>query len=220
MKKLLLFFALIVQNTMIAQTYYDADNNKIDKATFNKLLVGKEYYHVENDSLKASKLMYRNNRGERGSLGDSENLFKELNEKLNLKLNLKLDSSKPLIIYYYPGKDPCNSSGVGARRREQLKWDKELDKKVKKVANVNVVRIYKKKEGIKTINDYEWKKDPNGFIENLFFNYHYGCGSFVIISKEKYSAIFGEYSQDQVAESLKELLKKQKNRPERRFPQL
>ena len=203
MKKLLLLFVLIVQNTVNGQTYYDVDNNKIDKTTFDKLLAGKEYYQVENDSLKAFKLMYRNNRGESGSLGDTENLFKELNEKLNLKL----DSSKPLIIYYYPGKDPCNSGGTSTRK-SQIQWNKELEKKIKKVTDVNVLRIYKKSEGIKTINDHDWKKDPNGLIENLFFNYHYGCGSFVIISKEKYSAFFGEYGQSQVVESLKEILNK------------
>lgn len=204
MKKLLLLFVLILQNTVNAQTYYDADNNKIDKTTFDKLLAGKEYYHVENDSLKAFKLMYRNNRGEKGSLGDSENLFKELNKKLNLKL----DFSKPLVIYYYPGKDPCNSSGVGAKRRDQLKWDKELDKEVKKVADVNVLRIYKNKEGIKTLEDHDWRKDPNGLIENLFFNYHYGCGSFVIIHKQKYSAGLGEYGWKDVTGVLKEILAK------------
>lgn len=204
MKKILLLLVLIVQNTVNAQTYYDADNNKIDKITFDKLLAGKEYYQVENDSLKAFKLMYRNNRGESGSLGDTKNLFKEL----NTKLHLKLDSSKPLIIYYYPGKDPCNSSGVGAKRREQLKWDKELDKEVKKVADVPVLRIYKNKEGLETINDYNWKKDPNALIENLFFNYHYGCGSFVILNKEKYLAFFGEYGWKDVTKLLKEILEK------------
>lgn len=203
MKRLLLLFALIVQNTVNAQTYYDVDNNKIDKTTFDKLLLEKQYYHVENDSLKVLKIMHKCDRGERGTLGDSENLLKELNEKLNLKL----DSSKPLIIYYYPGKDPCNSSGT-ATRKSQIQWDKELERKVKKVAEVNVLRIFKNKEGIKTINDYKWKKDPNGLIENLFFNFHYGCGSFVIINKEKYVAFFGEYGHSQVTESLKEILKK------------
>mgnify|MGYP003576038499 CR=1 FL=1 len=204
MKKLLLLFVLIVQNTINAQTYYDVDNKIIDREAFNNVLLDSRFYSVENDSLKASKIMYKDDRGERGSLGDSENLFKELNEKLNLKL----DSSKPLIIYYYPGKDPCNSSGVGAKRREQLKWDKELDREVKKVADVNVLRIYKNKEGIKTLEDHNWKKDPNALIENLFFNYHYGCGSFVIINKGKYSAFFGEYGWKDVTKVLKEILKK------------
>lgn len=189
---------------MHAQTYYNVDDSKISKSTFQKLLLETNLYSVKNDSLKTYKLMVRDQRGEDGSLGDSENLFKELNEKLNLKL----DSSKPLIIYYYPGKDPCNSSGVGAKRREQLKWDKELDREVKKVADVNVLRIYKSKEGIKTLENHNWKKDPNALIENLFFNYHYGCGSFVIINKEKYSAGLGEYGWKDVTKALKEILKK------------
>lgn len=204
MKKLLLLFALIVQNTVNAQSYYDVDNNKIDKATFDKLLVDKQYYHVKNDSLNASKVMKWEERGEIGTLGDVAALYKEL----NTKLNLKLDPSKPLIIYYYPGKDPCNSSGVGAKRKEQLKWDKNVKREVQKVADVNVLRIYKNKEGIKTLEDHNWKKDPNGLIENLFFNYHYSCGSFVIINKDKYSAFFGEYGHDEVTKSLKEILKK------------
>ena len=204
MKKLLLLFVLIAQNAVNAQTYYDADNNKIDKTTFDKLLAGKEYYHVENDSLKAFKLMYRNNRGERGSLGDTQNLFKEL----NTKLDLKLDSNKTLIIYYYPGKDPCNSGGKYSVRREYLKSDKQLSKKVKAIAEVNVLRVYKNKEGLTTINDHDWKKDPNALIENLFFSYDYWCESFVIINDGKYLAVFGEYGHKQVIESLKEILKK------------
>lgn len=204
MKKLLFLFVLILQNTVSAQTYYDVDNNKIDKPTFDKFLLDKQqYYYVENDSLKAFKLMYRYNRGEKGSLSDSANLFKTLNEKLNLNL----DPDKPLIIYYYPGKDPCNSTGT-ATRKSKIQWDKELQKKVEKVADVNVLRIYKNKEGIETISDYDWKKDPNALIENLFFNYHYDCGSFAIINKDKYAAFFGEYGHNQVVESLKEILSK------------
>lgn len=204
MKNLFFLFIFMIQNTIQAQTYYDVDNNKIDKTTFDKLLAFKEYYHVENDSLKAFKLMYRNNRGERGSLGDSENLLNELNKKLNLKL----DSSKPLIIYYYPGKDPCNSGGMYSIRREYLKSSRQLAKKVKQIADVNIIRIYKDDDGLTTKEDIGWRKDPNALIENLFFNYHYGCESFVIIKKEKYISFFGEYGHNQVTESLKEILNK------------
>lgn len=204
MKKLLLLFALIALNTVDAQTYYNVDDSKISKSTFQKLLLETNLYSVENDSLKNYKLMDRNQRSESGSLGDTENLFKELNEKLHLKL----DSSKPLIIYYYPGKDPCNSGGMYSIRREYLKSDKQLAKKVKAIADVNILRIYKNKEGLTTIKDHDWKKDPNKLIENLFFNYHYGCESFVIINKSNYLTFFGEYGHKQVTESLKEILEK------------
>ena len=79
---------------------------------------------------------------------------------------------------------------------------------MKAIAEVNVLRVYKNKEGLTTINDHDWKKDPNGLIENLFFNYHHGCESFVIINKDKYSAFFGEYPHDEVTKALKEILEK------------
>lgn len=202
MRTLLLILGLLLQNGSYAQTYYDADHNKIDKATFEKLLLDSRFYSVHNDSLNASKIMNKKERGEVGSLGDAENFFKELNEKLNLKL----DYNKPLIIYYYPGKDPCNSGGKYSIRREYLKSDKQLAKKVKKIADVNVLRIYKNKEGLTTLKDHDWKKDPSALIENLFFNYHYWCESFVIINKSKYSASFGEYGHDEVIEHLKAIL--------------
>ena len=203
MKKILFVLLLIVQNTINAQTYYDVDNNKIDKATFDKFLKDKEYYYAENDSLKAFKIMKMSERGEIGSLGDVDALYNELNKKLNLKL----DKNKPLIIYYYPGKDPCNSGGMYSIRREYLKSDKQLAKKVSKIADVTILRIYKNKEGLTTIKDHDWRKDPNKLIENLFFNYHYGCESFVIINENKYAATFGEYGHDDVLLNLAYLLK-------------
>src|SRR5690554_7447694 len=83
-------------------------------------------------------------------------------------------------------------------RKEYFASSKKLAKKVKKIADVNVVRVYKNNEGLTTIKDLDWKKDPNALIENLFFNYHYGCESFVIIYKDKYAAVFGEYGHQQV----------------------
>lgn len=203
MKKILFVLLLIVQNTVNAQTYYDADNNEIDKATFDKLKLNKKNMEVQNDSLNRFKLINFDERMEVGSLEDSSNLINTLNEKLNLKL----DKNKPLIIYYYPGKDPCNSSGVFTKRKEMLEWDLKVDVEVRKIADVNVLRVYKNSEGIKTLKDHVWKKDPNALIENLFFNYHYPCGSFVVINKEKYAAFFGEYGYNEVKVNLAYLLK-------------
>lgn len=204
MKKILILLAFIVQGTINAQTYYDANDNLISKKVFDEKLLEYGNISITNDSLNKHKILFVYDRIEKGVLSDAPNLFKILNEKLHLQL----DNNKPLIIYYYPGKDPCNSSGVGAKRRQQLKWDKELNKKVRKVANVNVLRIYKSNEGLKTLKDYNWKKDPNALIEHLFFNYHYNCGSFVIINKDKYSAYFGEYGREDVATALENILKK------------
>ena len=78
MKKLLFSFTLILQNTVSTQTYYDVDNNKKNQPTFDRFLLDKQCYYVENDSLNAFKLMYQNNRGEKGSLGDSEKFVQDI----------------------------------------------------------------------------------------------------------------------------------------------
>src|SRR5690554_6531383 len=96
MKQIVFLIVLFLQSNVNAQTYYDVDDNIIDKATFDNLLLDSKYYRVDNDSLKKSKILNKNERGEIGSLGDVDKLFKELNQKLNLHLT----TDKPLIIYY------------------------------------------------------------------------------------------------------------------------
>ncbi len=201
MKKILLLLTFIIQGTINAQTYYDANDNEISKKVFDEQLLKKGFFGVTNDTLNKHKIMFTCDRRENGTLGDAPNLFKVLTEKLHLPL----DYNKPLIIYYYPGKDPCNSSGT-ATRQSEMEWQEQLDKKIKKIAKVNTLYVYKNARGIRTINDFDWKKDPNGLIENLFFNYHYPCSSFVVINKDKYCAFFGEYSHENVVNTLKNVL--------------
>ena len=205
MKRLLFLLFVLMSTSIFAQTYYNSNNELITKYEFDSLKLFKYHMVVKNDSLSTFKLIDICNRSEVGSLGDSKNLLRELNQNLNLNLN----DSKPLIIYYYPGNNECNQSAISTRK-SQLKWDRKLQKKIDKISEVNVLRIYKNKEGIKTLGDYNWKKDPNALIENLFFNYHYNCGSFVVILKDKYAAFFGEYSHNDVLFNLVYLLKQNK----------
>lgn len=92
-------------------------NNVISKKFFDEQLLNKGFFGVSNDSLNKHKIIFTCDRWEKGTLGDAPNLFKVLSEKLHLPL----DYNKPLIIYYYPGKDPCNSGGKYSVRREYLK---------------------------------------------------------------------------------------------------
>jgi len=203
MNRMLLFYIFLAYQSISAQTYYDLGHNKIDKSTFQNELLNRKIKAVKNDSLNTFKLIKLDERREIGSLSDTANLFNELNGKLNLNF----DPTKPLIIFYYPGMDECTKNSM-ATRKSKLQWDAELLKKIKKITDVNILRLYKNKESIKTLKDYDWKKDPNVLIENLFFNYHYNCGSFVVLSKEKYASFFSEYSHDEVLINLGYLLKK------------
>jgi hypothetical protein len=146
---------------------------------------------IENDSIKyfdenynpISKMEFENR--------------KYLDSLLSKSANRKIDSTKPLVILYYPGKDPCNSSGT-ATRRTKKSWYNKMEKGINKIKESNILYIYKNDNGL--IDGFkEWIKDPEQTIERLFFKRHYPCSSFVVISeKNEFISYFGEFSKEYV----------------------
>jgi hypothetical protein len=53
-----------------------------------------------------------------------------------------------------------------------------------------------------------WYKDPEQIIERLFFEHHYPCNSFVILSKDgNFISYFGEFGNEQVWEAIQSINK-------------
>ena len=67
---------------------------------------------IQGDSINHKILSVR---GEQGTLHNR----KYLDSLLTLSANRKIDATKPLVILYYPGKDPCNSSSSATRRTKK-----------------------------------------------------------------------------------------------------
>ncbi|WP_144960804.1 hypothetical protein [Gillisia sp. Hel_I_86] len=112
---------------------------------------------------------------------------------------IKIDFSKPIIIVYYPGKDPCNSGGHATK--ESLKnWFSTLEKGVLQLNANSPIYLYKDKDGLEKYEGIiKWFKDPEGLTEKLFFEHHYPCSSFVVISPNgEYVSFFGEFSKEYV----------------------
>lgn len=105
-----------------------------------------------------------------------------------------LDLSKPVVIIYHPGKDPCNSSG-SATRRDRKSFHKDLTEGILELEANPPVYLYKDKEGLEKYDGIiDWHKDPGGIAEKLFFRQHYPCSSFVVISPTgDYLSRFGEF---------------------------
>lgn len=118
-----------------------------------------------------------------------------LESLLEREINNKIDSTKPIVIIYYPGKDPCNSSG-SPRSKERIKliFD-NLEIGLKQIAQTRPIYISKDYENMESYQGVlDWYKDPEGIIEKLFFKYHYPCLSFVVISKSgKFISYYGEF---------------------------
>ncbi len=177
--------------------YFDENNIEIGKSKFDEIRSTNKFLEIPGDSLNHKKLT---SRGQRGQIDNRAALELALEQATQTSI----DAGKPIVIMYYPGKDPCNSSGTP--NPDLIKeWHDELEKGVYEMAKVKPIYIYKNNDGLKKYRgQLDWKKDPDGMIEKLFFKYHYPCTSFVVISKEgNFVSYFGEFGKEYVWGALK-----------------
>lgn len=177
-------------------TYFDNNNVEISKSKFKQILSEHEFFEIPGDSTNQKKLISRE---ERGDISNRGILEKKLQEQINHNIN----SSQPLVIIYYPGKDPCNSTGGSTNTNWIRRWYGELEDGLKQIGDIKPVYVYKSNEGLHNYNGIiNWNKDPEGRVERLFFEHHYPCKSFVVISKDgDYISYFGEFAKEYVWEA-------------------
>ncbi|MBB4119256.1 hypothetical protein GGR32_001552 [Mesonia hippocampi] len=203
MKKILLTFiiGILILSCSATKTgkdktkYFDENNVEISKSKFDRIRSTNKLLDIPGDSINHKKLTLRE---KRGKINDR----KSLELLLEKSTNTELDSNKPIVIIYYPGKDPCNSSGT--TKPEWIKsWYKQLEDGLNQIAEVKPLYIFKDNDGLEKYNGIlSWKKDPEKTIERLFFENHYPCSSFVVISKNgDYISYFGEFGNEYVWEA-------------------
>ncbi|HET8838754.1 MAG TPA: hypothetical protein VFM82_07160 [Flavobacteriaceae bacterium] len=163
--------------------YFDLNNKEISEAEFQEKR-SMANIAIQGDSINHKRLVPRE---ESGTIANKQIFFGFLEKELNVEL----DSTLPIVIIFYPGKDTCNSGGI-ATKADRKRWYGELEKGLQKIAN-KPIYIYKDKEGLEERDVLQWKPDPDGTIERLFFKHHYPCSSFVVISENgNYISVFGE----------------------------
>jgi hypothetical protein len=182
-----------IENDMIK--YFDHNDIEISKSKFKRKRSLRKFLEIPGESANHKKLTLRE---KRGKLAKRE--FLEL--LLEKEIGQEIDADKPIVIIYYPGKDECNSSIV-ATKESKTDWYRQLHEGVDQLAKTKPLYFYKNNEGIeKYHNDSTWHKDPEGIIEKLFFEHHYPCDSFVVISKTgEYISYFGEFGMKYVWEA-------------------
>jgi len=175
--------------------YFDENNLEISKSKFNHIRSTNKLLEIPGDSVNHKKLTLREKRGKI----INRNLLEALLEQ---QIKRELNSDKPIVIVYYPGKDPCNSSGSATK--EFIKsWFGQLEDGINQIAEIKPIYIYKDNAGLEKYHGVlNWHKDPEGTIERLFFENHYPCSSFVVISKDgNYISYFGEFGKEYLWEA-------------------
>jgi hypothetical protein len=179
--------------------YFDENNLEITKSKFDRIRSTNRLLDIPGDSANHTKLTLRQKRGKITTRA----LLELLLEK---EINQELDSAKPIVIIYYPGKDPCNSSTLATKEEIQF-WHLQLEEGINKIAKTKPIYIYKEEEGLEKYDGViTWHKDPEQTIERLFFEHHYPCNSFIILSKDgNYISYFGEFGKEQVWEAVQSM---------------
>ncbi|WP_299118949.1 hypothetical protein [uncultured Winogradskyella sp.] len=174
--------------------YFDENYSPISKTEFESRKKQNRLLSIlQGDSINHKVLSLRENHG---TLQNR----RYLDSLLTLSTNKEIDSTKPLVIIYYPGKDSCNSSGT-ATRRTRRSWYNQMEKGINRIRASNIIYVYKESDGLFGGNDgfKEWIKDPEQTVERLFFNRRYNCSSFVVISdKSDFISYFGEFTKEYV----------------------
>lgn len=199
---ILLFQILFVTAFVNAQEskstrYFNTKNKEITEKKFKELRSTNKVLDIVGDSTNHRKLIEREETGniERSKLVNAlENASKK-----------KIDSNSMIVIIYYPGEDPCNSSGNPPQNED---FYTERKKEIKRIAKTTIFYVYKSNKGLERFQNHKkYIKDP-GLVETLFFKHHYPCHSFTVISRAgEYKSYFGEFSQNYLLNAVK-LLKK------------
>lgn len=100
--------------------YFDENYNLISKTEYDNIKLKNSLLSIQGDSINHKILSARTYQGR------LENK-KNLDSLLFSTTNNKIDSSKSMVIIYYPGKDPCNSSGSATKSYIRA-WNEELEK--------------------------------------------------------------------------------------------
>lgn len=210
MKYTLFFGLLFVATTLFSQDkkiYYLNENlSPITQNFFWKGQNGGDYFHLKYE-LDTAILYIKVAQKHQGEIFiDSLNLLKE---DLEISADLKIDPKQLIVINFYPGIDPCNSSGTTNRGWIKNKHEKYL-KELHSMAQVSQFYIAGKMEGLERYKGIiTWIPDLNGRVKNYFFPLDYPCGSFVIIRPDgQFISSFGEYSFDYVLECVKQLIER------------
>ena len=174
--------------------YFDEYNAEINKSKFYRRRATNKVLDIQLDSFNY-KLIKREERG-----FVDRNIIDSI---ISTKLNISIDSQKAIVIIYYPGKDECNSGGI--KNEMWIKnWYNQLVDNVTMMIGDKPIFIFKDDVGLEAIDTIvTWHKDPDRFIENRFFKYHYPCKSFVVIANNgNYESYFGEFPLEYVFETI------------------
>ncbi|MXV17596.1 hypothetical protein [Hufsiella ginkgonis] len=186
--------------------YYEVDGKQVSKGEF--LIAARKPGMIEG-------YLAANGRKEYRVFGSSGRGVKPADSLVMLRNYLQLisktviPSDEVLLIEYYPGVDPCNKhfEEPGRMKDFVIRDENYYQMLVKGYKNVSRFNICESFDGLKYLRKVKtYYPDTEQLVKKLFFNYHFPCGSFVVIKPDgSYYAHYGEYPRIHVAKIISEM---------------
>lgn len=180
-----------------SDTVYKNDSgDRISKNEFLRTKHSIDYFNIFIDSIPEYRLIKRDRKGKIPS-------GKAFYNYLSSTYSIQLDTLQPIVIIYHPGLDTCNSSGRLTRSSINQR-NKRLSRNIKKFTSNELLFIAQESSTIsKRMSDTPYFYDVNRIIEKQFFEYHYPCGSYLIVDYSgNYVSYLGEYANSMIVDSL------------------
>jgi hypothetical protein len=205
--------ALLLLSVALTSTYgqkktvcYDLEGKEVTEKQLkaleiDNLIIGER----ELDGVMEKKLMQRDISGQL-----APEVYTQIRNRIAEIPGSNLDKKPIIVIGYYPGEDPCNSTGLATREDIGLNHIAYL-KQLNRLKVAGHYNIYKNNSGLKRYSvSRKWYEDKDGLIERTFFPYHYPCGSYVVIAPDgKYRGYLAEFHSDQILEGVEAIKKEQ-----------
>lgn len=182
--------------------FYISGSKEISKEAFKKAMSSYDYLAFGNLIDNIVDVVKRVNLGKLKKV-------QTLRDSLNAIVPEPIDWDKPLMVFYDQGINNCNRKGSESKKIEHTKSRRirRFDKNIKKKFGNLPIRLHQ--AGLDSvehrISDYSLK-DPDAIFQGTFFKYHYPCYSFVIIHKQYYYSVLGEFTLSQIDEGLQAVL--------------
>ncbi|NVJ85242.1 MAG: hypothetical protein HWE15_02995 [Algoriphagus sp.] len=187
--------------TLVAQTgYKDELGREISREFFEQQILERAYFGIP-DGMGGKMLVHRM------PVGMVDDPFPFYEKTGNTEA---FQEGKILLVIFYPGKDECNSTGLGNNAATFQKEHKSLLKWAEKYGATQPIYLYSNPSGLEKYEGMlPWQADPDRIFEKQFFKFPYPCGSFVVLHPSgSFRGILGEYPLSQIQVALKKLANK------------
>ncbi|REH54929.1 hypothetical protein C7448_102462 [Tenacibaculum gallaicum] len=189
---LIIFISLNSYAQLKDTIFLNEDFIKLTKETYFSNEKNEHFFHfqIQEDSTTIALIKVAKRKHGRIDI----NTHNKIKKYLFYLSDEKIDSTKTIIINYFPKQDNCCIAN-NPWSKASIKNFKRFVQELKNKENISQFFIFKDTRTVNNFSDYfSWYPDKESIMEKTFFKFQYPCYSYIIIRPNgNYFTFRGEY---------------------------